>query len=184
MKYKLDIVQVKDTYKINFLRKTMTIYKVFGSVVLMLIVNFNVLSAETNLPAQLTEHQQWLKDKFNDQHTKLIPKVAVADVFFACNNDKNNTYGKYSLSTLITTTHKDILAEKANHCLAGEAISSNIAINYGLLGCFQDQFKNLPENERESKLNQVKTAFKTLSKAERQKSFTKCVINQSITYLK
>jgi len=162
----------------------MTVYKMFGSVIFMLTVNFNVLSAETNLPTQLTEHQQWLKNKFNHQHNKLTPKVAVADVFFACNNDKNNIYGEYSLDTLITTTHKDILAKKANLCLADEEINSNTAINYGLVGCFQDQFKNLPENERESKLNQVKKALKTLPKAERQKSFTKCVVNQSIKYLK
>ena len=101
---------------------------------LTLMCSFNALSAEEK---DLSEHQEWLKNKFAEQHNKLIPVVAVADMLFACNKDNDQGYGEYSLDILITKMDKTRLAEKLSSCLGDESVSSEQAINYGLLGCFQ-----------------------------------------------
>jgi len=133
---------------------------------------------------KLTDHQQWLKNRFNGQHNNLIPVVAVADMLFACNSANAYAYGKHSLHTLITKMSKERLAEKLESCLAGKSVNSDVAINYGLLGCFEDQLRDLPQVEREEKIKLVKKSILLLSKAERKKSFTQCVTDQSIAYLK
>lgn len=151
---------------------------------LSVMPSFMAFTAETNEVNKLTEHQQWLKNKFSEQHNKLIPVVAVADMLFACNSANDYAYGKHTLNTLITKMSKKRLAEKLNSCLAGESVKSDIAINYGLLGCFHDQLNDLPEVERKEKIKLVKKAITALSKEERKKSFTQCVTDQSIAYLK
>lgn len=153
-------------------------------VVAPLTLSFTALSAEKPKANELTEHQQWLKNKFNEQHNNLIPIVAVADILFACNNANNNAYGNYTLDTLITKMSKERLAEKLESCLGGELVSSDTAINYGLLGCFHDQLDDLPKDEKAEKIKLVKKAIYSLSKEERKKSFTQCVTDQSISYLK
>lgn len=153
-------------------------------VVVSLTLSFTALSAENPKVNELTEHQQWLKNKFNEQHNNLIPIVAVADILFACNNANNNAYGKYTLDTLITKMSKERLAEKLESCLGGELVSSDTAINYGLLGCFHDQLDDLPEDKKVERMKLVKKAISSLSKEERKKSFTQCVTDQSISYLK
>lgn len=156
----------------------------FLILVLSTMASFMTFTAETNKVNKLTEHQKWLKNKFNEQHNQLIPVVAVADMLFICNRANDNAYGKYTLNTLITKMSKERLAEKLNSCLAGESVKSDIAINYGLLGCFHDQLNDLPEEERKEKIKLVKKAIISLSKEERKKSFTQCVTDQSIAYLK
>ncbi|WP_077338966.1 hypothetical protein [Pseudocolwellia agarivorans] len=153
-------------------------------VVVSLTLSFTALSAENPKVNELTEHQQWLKNKFNEQHNNLIPIVAVADILFACNNANNNAYGKYTLDTLITKMSKERLAEKLESCLGGELVSSDTAINYGLLGCFHGQLDDLPEDKKVERMKLVKKAISSLSKEERKKSFTQCVTDQSISYLK
>ncbi|WP_083690076.1 hypothetical protein [Colwellia sp. UCD-KL20] len=153
-------------------------------VVVSLTLSFTALSAENIKVNELTEHQQWLKNKFNEQHNNLIPIVAVADILFACNNANNHAYGKYTLDALITEVSKERLAEKLESCLGGELVSSDTAINYGLLGCFHDQLDDLPEDEKVERMKLVKKAISSLSREERKKSFTQCVTDQSISYLK
>lgn len=130
------------------------------------------------------EHQQWLKNKFSAQHEKLIPVVAVADMFMACNKDKSTDPGNYQFNHLVTKMDKNVLADKLRHCLGGELPSSDTAINYGLIGCFDEQLKHLPKAERAIKQKLVKQAITKLSKSERQQSFTQCVTDQAIGYLK
>jgi len=142
--------------------------------------SFNALSAEEK---DLSEHQEWLKNKFAEQHNKLIPVVAVADILFACNKVNDQGYGGYSLDTLITKMDKAQLAGKLSSCLGDESVSSEQAINYGLLGCFSDQLNDLPANEKSERMVLVKKAINSLSLEEKKKSFTQCVTDQSISYL-
>jgi len=129
-------------------------------------------------------HEQWLKDKFSNQHEQLIPIVAVADMFFSCNKKRKTDPIGYQIKELITVMDKDVLAEKLNTCLANDLIKSEVALNFGLLGCFHEQLATLPIQERQQKMQLVKQAITSLSRAERQKSFTHCVTDQAISYLK
>jgi len=147
---------------------------------LTLMCSFNALSAEEK---DLSEHQEWLKNKFAEQHNKLIPVVAVADILFACNKVNDQGYGGYSLDTLIIKMDKAQLAGKLTSCLGDESVSSEQAINYGLLGCFSDQLNDLPANEKSERMVLVKKAINSLSLEEKKKSFTQCVTDQSISYL-
>lgn len=148
--------------------------------VLLYTMHCSILAAEQK---QLTDHEQWLKKQFSQQHRALMPVVAVADIFFSCNKQNKFGSGKYSLETLITKMNKTELARKLDTCLAGHSVSSVVAINYGLLGCFQDQFQSLPATERENRLKAVSKAITSLSIEEKKKSFTQCVTDQSIKYL-
>lgn len=150
----------------------------------MLAFSSLACSFEANEQNNLTDHQQWLKDRFNDQHNQLIPVVAVADMLFACNQANGYVYGKSSLKALITQTSKERLAEKLESCLAGESVNSDTAINYGLLGCFHDQLDGLPQVEKDERMKLVKKAILSLSISEKKQSFTQCVTDQSIAYLK
>ena len=150
---------------------------------LLIVPSYGVIAAESKKVNTLTDHEQWLKNKFNSQHTKLIPVVAVSDMLFICNREKNNAYGKHTLNTLITKMSKERLAEKLSSCLGDESVNSDTAVNYGLLGCFHDQLSRLSKAEREEKIKLVKQAIHSLSKDERKKSFTQCVTDQSIGYL-
>lgn len=129
------------------------------------------------------EHDAWLKQHFSEQHEKLIPVVAVADIFFICNQVRNVDKHDYQLAYLIKTMDKNILAEKLSLCLNTDEIQSDVALNFGLLGCFHQQLAHLPEQERKLKMKLVKQAIASLSQSERKKSFTQCVTEQAIHYL-
>ncbi|WP_426359497.1 hypothetical protein ACPUVO_04425 [Pseudocolwellia sp. HL-MZ19] len=158
----------------------MSLYPKILIPLLTLMCSFNALSAEEK---DLSEHQEWLKSKFAEQHKQLIPIVAVADILFACNKVNDQGYGGYSLDILITKMDKAQLAGKLSSCLGDESVSSERAINYGLLGCFSDQLNDLPANEKSERMTLVKKAINSLSLEEKKKSFTQCVTDQSISYL-
>jgi len=126
----------------------------------------------------------WLKQRFSGQHEKLIPVVAVADMFFSCNQERKVDNRNYSLIELITMMDRDVLAEKLSFCLGEDTLQSDVALNFGLLACFQDQLSHLAEPERKQKMKLVKQAISSLSSSERKKSFTQCVTEQAIHYLK
>lgn len=129
-------------------------------------------------------YQQWLKARFGAQHEKLIPIVAVADMYFSCNQVRQVEKNAHPIKHLITRVDKNVLAEQLHKCLAGESPKSDIALNYGLKGCFYEQFASLAPQEKQVKMRLVNKAITALSRAERQKSFTQCVTDQAITYLK
>jgi len=129
------------------------------------------------------EYNQWLKDEFGAVHQALIPVVTVADIFYSCNVKRNIDKNNYSIKQLVLQMDRDLLAEKLSLCLADNSINSDVAINYGLQGCFQDQLADLPEAERKQKMKLVLRAIASLSKEERLKSLTQCVTDQAINYL-
>ena len=128
-------------------------------------------------------HNAWLKQRFAEQHEKLIPVVAVADMFFSCNQVRKVDKRDYLLTELITVMDKNVLAEKLSLCLGEDKMHSDIALNFGLLGCFHQQLAHLPAKERKQKMKLVKQAIASLSLDERKKSFTQCVTEQAIHYL-
>ena len=110
--------------------------------------------------------------------------VAVADMFFSCNQTRKTDKADYQLNYLVTQMDKNTLAEKLADCLGEDTMQSDVALNFGLFGCFQQQLAHLPKVEREQKMLLVKQAVHSLSHEERKKSFTQCVTEQSIHYLK
>lgn len=143
----------------------------------------------TNTTADVSEkkddaHNEWLKKRFSEQHQQLIPVVAVADMFFSCNQARKTDKANYQLSFLINKMDKNNLAEKLATCLGEDTMQSDVALNFGLFGCFHEQLAHLPRAEREQKMQLVKQAASSLSHEERKKSFTQCVTEQSIHYLK
>lgn len=135
-------------------------------------------------PTHEKANDEWLKKRFSKQHQQLMPVVAVADMFFICNQVRKFDKADYKLNFLITEMDKNILAEKLGRCLGEDTMQSDVALNFGLLGCFQGQLAHLPKAEREQKMHLVKQAVSSLSHSERKKSFTQCVTEQSIHYLK
>lgn len=147
-----------------------------------------VLSSIINMPAiasqsQKTDMDEWLKAHFGTQHEQLIPIVAVADMYFSCNKQKN-TESNVTIKALITQIDKNELAQMLIQCLDGKTPKSDLAINYGLSGCFNEQFHELSAVEKQEKMRLVAQKITTLSRKERQKSLTKCVTVQAINYLK
>lgn len=142
-------------------------------------------SAHSVAPSQNdAAHNDWLKKRFNQQHQELIPVVAVADMFLICNQTRKVEETNYQLKYLITEMDKNVLAEKLSNCLGNDNVKSNVALNFGLFGCFQAQLAHLPKADRQQKMDLVKQAIASLSLTEREKSFTQCVTEQSIHYLK
>ncbi|SET39371.1 hypothetical protein [Thalassotalea agarivorans] len=129
------------------------------------------------------QHDKWLKEKFAEQHQALIPKVLVADIFYACNQDKGVDPIPYKLADIITKMPADRLADKVTECLGNDDIKSEQAIDYGLIACFKEQLSELPAKEREQKFAMVKKAIAALSLEEKQRSLTHCVTDQAIAYL-
>jgi hypothetical protein len=140
-------------------------------------------SSNVKPPQANAEHNAWLMDKYSEQHEKLIPVVAVADMFYACNKVRKVDSTHYQLSDLVTKIDKNQLAEKLALCLGNDEMQSEAALNFGLLGCFHDQLAHLPKSEREQKMALVEKAILSLSRSERKKSFTQCVTEQAIHYL-
>jgi len=154
------------------------------SFTVLVFLHSSSLFAQTDIPSMTDEHKKWLKDKFSAQHEKLIPIVAVADMFFACNQERKTDEANHQVKALITQISRNDLAEKLSVCLKGELPNSETALNFGLLGCFHEQLKELPQAEREIRKKLVHQAIARLSRVERQKSFTQCVTDQAIGYLK
>lgn len=164
------------------------------SFTLFLVLLTNVLLISTLLAQDLSkgintvkknsqEHNVWLKQRFSEQHQKLIPVIAVADMFYACNIERKIDPIDYKFKDLILSIDKNRLAEKLALCLGDDTIQSEIAINFGLLGCFHEQLAHLPTAERQQKMLLVKSAIHSLSSSERKKSFTQCATEQAIHYL-
>jgi len=129
------------------------------------------------------QHKQWLKNEFADKHQAIIPKVAVADMFYGCNLVRNIDPIPYQVSQIIKQMDKNKLADKLNQCLNGDTPQSDSALNFGLVGCFTDQLSALSKAERSEKMELVAGAIGRLSREQRQKSFTKCVTEQAIKYI-
>ncbi|WP_229817399.1 hypothetical protein [Thalassotalea profundi] len=130
------------------------------------------------------QHKRWLQEKFAEQHQRLIPVVAVADMFYACNKERKTDPIGYQVKELINKMDRDLLAEKLSLCLDGETAKSEIALDFGLTGCFYEQLQSLPNVERQQKMILVARAIISLTYQEKQKSFTQCVTDQAIGYLK
>ena len=145
-----------------------------------LFQSFSSLSAQE----MDAEHKRWLKERFSEQHESLIPIVAVADMYFACNQDKNIEPARYPVAKLVMQTDKDILALKLAECLGEQSVKSELAVNYGLKGCFEEQLSRLPAQEKRQKMKLVTKAIASLTLEEKQKSFSKCVTQQAIQYLR
>jgi len=161
----------------------------------ILILSLYLLLQVTILPVQAqqnaaiksdstAEHNAWLKDKFSEQHENITPIVAVADMLYSCNQERKIEPVNYKLNDLILNMDKNRLAEKLILCLGDDGMQSEIALNFGLLGCFHEQLAHLPEVEQQQKMALVKKAILSLSRSERKKSFTQCVSAQAIHYLK
>lgn len=129
------------------------------------------------------KHNAWLKEQFSEQHQKLIPIVAVADMLYGCNEKRHIEPINYKLNDLVLNMDKNRLAEKLILCLDGDSMQSDNALNFGLVGCFHEQLAQLPETERQQKMALVNKTMALLSRSERQKSFTQCVSTQAIYYL-
>ena len=157
-----------------------TIYSIFTVLLFTthLSYGFTTTEASENEP-----YNRWLKNRFEEQHQKLIPIVAVADMFFACNQNSENAK-QYGVDYLVQEMDKEVLAEKLQSCLGDSSLKSDEAINFGLSGCFHEQLASLPEEEKAQKMKLVKQAISSLSREERQKSLTQCVTDQAIKYLK
>ena len=130
-----------------------------------------------------TEHKAWLKEKFSEQHKKLIPIVAVADMYYACNKRRKVDPISYQLTDLVNKIDKNQLADKLSLCLGEDTVQSDVALNFGLLGCFHEQLSHLSEIEKKQRMALVEKAILSLSRNERKKSFTQCVTEQAIHYL-
>ena len=161
---------------------------------LFFMLSINVLLTNTLLAQDLykginedkessQDHNAWLKQRFSEQHEKLIPVIAVADIFYACNIERKIDLINYQLKDLILSMDKNRLAEKLAQCLGDDTIQSEVAINFGLLGCFHEQLAHLTKAERQQKMLLVKSAMLSLPSNERKKSFTQCVTEQAIHYL-
>ena len=158
--------------------------------VINLVIATSVFSQPT-IPTTHAENPDEMINQFTLLHQQLMPRVAVADMFYGCHfNDhlKNNSDlvtkdQQYSFSYLINEMDKNTLAIKLMACLGEDSIASDKALNFGIKACFIDQFSELPELEQAQALTRVDTAIQSLAKAERQQSFTKCVNNQTLKYL-
>jgi hypothetical protein len=154
-------------------------HKIKAFLFISLLVSTPLQAAQS----QTLEMNQWLKARFGAQHQALIPIVAVADMLYSCQQQKKKAES-LTIKALITQLDKNTLAEQLIICLAGESPKSDTALNYGLKACFYEQFSHLPLAEKQQKMAVVTETIATLSRRERQKSFTQCVTDQAIHYLR
>ena len=153
-----------------------------------LLLFFNFCSVQAQQSNEMSnkstaQHNAWLKQQFSDKHQKLIPIVSVADMLYSCNKERQIEPVNYQLKSLVLHMDKNRLAEKLILCLGEDKIQSDVALNFGLLGCFHEQLAHLPSEERLQKMALVEKAIVSLSLNERNKSFTQCVTQQAIHYL-
>jgi hypothetical protein len=154
------------------------------SMLIFFALSSSIVSASQDKTSEQLEHDKWLKLRFSEQHKNLIPIVAVADMFFACDKAKNSGNVNYQVADLVEKMDRNVLAEKLSQCLEGEGMKSDIALNYGLYGCFYQQLESLPAEDKQEKMRVVTQSIASLSREERQKSFSRCVTDQAISYLK
>lgn len=150
--------------------------KVF--ILLLMVMSSAIVAKELT-----QEHADWLKDKMLVKHKELIPKVMVADIYFGCNLEKKIEPITYPLSHLVEKVSKKLLSEKLVSCLGNSDIRSEQAINYGLVVCFSQQFKELTKEEQQENMQKVRSAIATLTRNEKQQSFLKCTTQQAIQYI-
>lgn len=156
----------------------------FLACLLLWLVSYGAMSNEAISNELTAEHKNWLKEKFSAQHEKLIPIVAVADMYFACNKERKVHKDMLEVKELILNVDKNELANNLSLCLKDDLPNSETALNFGLIGCFHEQLKELAEKDRIVKEKLVLQAIQSLSEEERKKSFTQCVTDQAIGYLK
>lgn len=132
---------------------------------------------------QTIDRNMWLKERFGAQHQALLPIVAVADMLHGC-QQKNQVENHKSVTLLITELDKNTLASQLITCLNGQSLKGDVALNYGLKSCFYEQFKGMSLADKQQKMMLVDMAIKELSRSERQESFTQCVTDQAIAYLR
>ena len=128
--------------------------------------------------------EQALQQRFIDKHQLIIPVVAVADMFFACNRQRHTDNYDYQIADLINKMDKGQLAEKLSSCLGGESLKSDIALNFGLIGCFHSQMASLDQKKYDEKMGQLELLLVKLPRAQRQKTFTKCVSEQALYFVR
>jgi len=155
-----------------------------NSVLLTALLVTNIAFASQDKTLEQLEHDKWLKLRFSAQHERLIPIVAVANMFYACDKTKNSGSANYQVKELVENMDRNLLAEKLTQCLDSENIKSDLALNYGLQGCFSEQLSALPKDQQAIKMARVIASISSLSREERQKSFSSCVTDQAIRYLK
>ena len=154
----------------------------------LLLLN-NVFSVHAQQKEVLTsdskaEYNTWLRNKFSEQHQMLIPIVMVANTLYSCNVERKIEPVTYKINELVLKMDKNRLAHKLIICLGDDDMQSEVALNFGLVGCFHEQLAHLPEVEQLQKKALVKSAILSLTREERKKSLTQCVTEQAIHYLK
>ena len=142
-----------------------------------------IVSSSPSFAQSSAEHDKWLKEQFSEKHQQITPIVAVADMFYACNKVRKVDPIGYQFKDLVNKMDKNQLAEKLLLCLGEDTLQSEVALNFGLLGCFENQLLSLSKAARKEKMQQVKETMLSLSREERQKSFTKCVTSQAIKFI-
>ena len=93
--------------------------KIFLQACLVLIcvaLSSSVANASQSRTPEELEHDKWLKLRFSEQHKNLIPIVAVADMFFACDKAKNSGNENYQIDELVESMDRNLLAEKLSQC--------------------------------------------------------------------
>lgn len=130
-----------------------------------------------------TPYNDWLKKEFSAQHQELIPVVAVADIYYSCNEARKVDAVTSSINELVLKLDRNTLALKLTNCLGDDTVKSDIAINFGLKACFKAQLAHLEQKDQVAKMALVDKAILSLSRSERQQSFTQCVTDQAIQYL-
>ncbi len=153
--------------------------KLFSLVLVYMISTVSLASTQI-----ASNDEQALKNRFAQQHQAMIPIVAVADMFFACNRQRHSENYDYQIDELVTKMDKGELAQKLDNCLAGESLKSDVALNFGLIGCFHSQMTKLDQKSYDEKMGQLELLLVQLPREERQKTFTKCVTEQAIYYLR
>ncbi len=163
-------------YPVNFMRALFILISLF-----FCVSSYAQTSTTANLNNSANDQNpDEMVKQFSLLHQQLMPKVAVADMYYGCELTQSK---QYSFRQLIIEMDKTELAEKLVACLGEETLASDRALNLGILACFIDQTNHLPEQEQQQHLEQVKNALYNLPRAERQKSFTQCVNNQTLKYL-
>ena len=128
-------------------------------------------------PPLMTLKQQYIK-----KYKQLLPKVAVADMFYGCTVATAPKTEVQAIDNLVKMD-KNALATKLMSCLKEHSLQSDTALNYGLVGCFHSQMQHLDKATYVKKMANVNQLLTTLSKPERQKSFAQCVSQQTIHFL-
>jgi hypothetical protein len=154
------------------------------SMLILVALSSSLAHASQDKASEELEHDKWLKLRFSEQHKNLIPIVAVADMFFACDKAKNSGNVNYQVAELVENMDRNLLAEKLSQCLEDQDMKSDAALNFGLYGCFYQQLKHLSKEDKIEKMRIVTQSIYSLSREERQKSFSRCVTDQAVSYLK